>query len=1002
MSRAFAIPLQLLTALRRAKWHKNSPEPQSASPIRSKPLFRARLAPSLLLAATLAASASAQDLTTGLVGRYPLDGTGQDFSPQNNPLVLTNVQPAPDRNGNVNGAVYLNGTSAWMVTTSDSPISGDQPRTLAVWVNSGEYTFYQGQPAVIGLGDKSGTGTLYDFSLSSTGQRSLPSTAFFVHGSWMEVGTTSPVVPHGVWTHIAVSTEGTLGGSRVYVNGIRTGANLGSHSPSLRYSTVRTKMRVSTGSTSSGPSNESFIWWNQGFRGSLDDIRIYNRQLSDAEVSALYAQTSTAPAGSVPAITTQPQAQTVAAGASATFTVAATSATPLSYQWRRNGTPIPGATAASYAFAATAADQGAAFQVVVSNTAGSVTSATASLAVGPAAAVQSVEDPSLLALFACDQPLADLSRNGASVVILNASFTPDRFGRPSQALRFDGSSQSVLFNVPNLPRGNAPRTLALWVRYERTSATLGNGNDHYAGWGSNAVRQAFGMFIGAGPFPLRHFGYLGTDDTDTTTAATSAWVHVAHTFDGATSRVFVNGTLTGQRVLTLDTTGGTLFSIGGRIATEVGTNAIRDFFAGAIDDVRLWSRSLTATEVGAIYAESTATSSLPLITTQPASQTVSVGQSLTLSVVASGAGTLAYQWLRNGTVLTGATTASYAVANATATDAGTYSVLVQNALGSVYTNPATVTVTNPVPTAVAPAITTQPQGRTVDAGTAVTLTVAATGTEPLAYQWLRNGTAVPGATAASLRIASAGPGDAGTYTARVANEQGTALSTPATLVVNQLAVQVTQDPTAPGVGSPVSLTAAASPAGTYRYQWLRNGQPLAGQTNATLTIAFATPANSGAYACVVTNAAGTSLTSTPRQLQVSTGSPELRIVNSSTRLFVGTGDQVLITGLVLEGSGARSLLVRAVGPGLNPFGVTGTLPDPQLTVYDSARRVVAANDDWTASLGPIMAQAGAFPLPATSRDSALVVSLSAGAYTFMVSGANNSSGTALLEVYELP
>jgi hypothetical protein len=692
----------------------------------------------------------------------------------------------------------------------------------------------------------------------------------------------------------------------------------------------------------------------------------------------------------------------VAAGASATFTVAATSATPLSYQWRRNGTLISGATAASYAFTATAADQGAAFQVIVSNTAGSVTSATASLTVGPAAAVQSVEDPSLLALFACDQPLADLSRNGASVVILNASFTPDRFGRPSQALRFDGSSQSVLFNVPNLPRGNAPRTLALWVRYERTSATPGNGNDHYAGWGSNAVRQAFGMFIGAGPFPLRHFGYLGTDDTDTTTAATSAWVHVAHTFDGTTSRVFVNGTLTGQRVLTLDTTGGTLFSIGGRIATEVGTNAIRDFFAGAIDDVRLWSRSLTATEVGAIYAASAATSSLPLIITQPASQTVSVGQSLTLSVVASGAGTLAYQWLRNGTVLTGATTASYAVANATATDAGTYSVLVQNALGSVYTNPATVTVTNPVPTAVAPAITTQPQGRTVDAGTAVTLTVAATGTEPLAYQWLRNGTAVPGATAASLRIASAGPGDAGTYTARVANEQGTALSNPATLVVNQLAVQVTQDPTAPGVGSPVSLTAAVSPAGTYRYQWLRNGQPLAGQTNATLTIAFATPANSGAYACVVTNAAGTSLTSTPRQLQVSTGSPELRIVNSSTRLFVGTGDQVLITGLVLEGSGARSLLVRAVGPGLNPFGVTGTLPDPQLTVYDSARRVVAANDDWTASLGPIMAQAGAFPLPATSRDSALVVSLSAGAYTFMVSGANNSSGTALLEVYELP
>jgi hypothetical protein len=379
-----------------------------------------------------------------------------------------------------------------------------------------------------------------------------------------------------------------------------------------------------------------------------------------------------------------------------------------------------------------------------------------------------------------------------------------------------------------------------------------------------------------------------------------------------------------------------------------------------------------------------------------------VGQSFQLNVTASGSSPLTYQWLRNGAVLTGATSASYTVANATATDAGTYIVLVQNTVGSIYSNPATVTVGNPTPKVVAPAITTQPQGRTVDAGTAVTLMVAATGTEPLAYQWLRNGAAVPGATTASLRIASAGPGDAGTYTARVANDQGAVVSNPATLAVNQLAVQVTQDPAAPGVGSRVSFTATASPAGTYRHQWLRNGQPLAGQTGATLTMGFVTPANSGAYACVVTNAAGTSLTSATCQLEVSTGSAELRIVNSSTRLFVGTGDQVLITGFVLAGSGARSLLVRAVGPGLSPFGVAGTLSDPQLTVYDSARRVLATNDDWIASLVPIMTQAGAFPLPAASRDSALVVSLPAGAYTFMVSGANNSSGIALLEVYELP
>jgi hypothetical protein len=114
---------------------------------------------------TTSPTTSAPDLTTGLIGRYPLDGDGRDLSSSGNNLVLNGVQPTPDRNGTANGAVYLNGTSAWMVTSADVPISGAQPRTVSVWIKSDALSFYKGAPVIIGQGDKSGIATLFDLSL---------------------------------------------------------------------------------------------------------------------------------------------------------------------------------------------------------------------------------------------------------------------------------------------------------------------------------------------------------------------------------------------------------------------------------------------------------------------------------------------------------------------------------------------------------------------------------------------------------------------------------------------------------------------------------------------------------------------------------------------------------------------------------------------------------------------------------------------------------------------
>jgi hypothetical protein len=130
------------------------------------------------------------------------------------------------------------------------------------------------------------------------------------------------------------------------------------------------------------------------------------------------------------------------------------------------------------------------------------------------------------------------------------------------------------------------------------------------------------------------------------------------------------------------------------------------------------------------------------------------------------------------------------------------------------------------------------------------------------------------------------------------------------------------------------------------------------------------------------------------------------LVNASTRAYVGTGDAVLIPGFAFAGPGIVRLLVRAVGPTLGAFGVTDALGDPHLTLF-SGSAVIGANDNWggaanATDIATAAGQVGAFALPSGSPDAALLVTLSAGAYTATVSGAGGTTGTALVEIYVVP
>jgi hypothetical protein len=126
-----------------------------------------------------------------------------------------------------------------------------------------------------------------------------------------------------------------------------------------------------------------------------------------------------------------------------------------------------------------------------------------------------------------------------------------------------------------------------------------------------------------------------------------------------------------------------------------------------------------------------------------------------------------------------------------------------------------------------------------------------------------------------------------------------------------------------------------------------------------------------------------------------------RFVNLSARNRVGTGDDILIAGFNLTGTGMKQLVIRAVGPKLAAFGVPGALADPKLEVYNAAGAKVAENDNWVPTLAGAFTMVGAFPLDAGSRDAALIASLQPGGYTVQVRGADGGTGEALIEIYEV-
>ena len=164
--------------------------------------------------------------------------------------------------------------------------------------------------------------------------------------------------------------------------------------------------------------------------------------------------------------------------------------------------------------------------------------------------------------------------------------------------------------------------------------------------------------------------------------------------------------------------------------------------------------------------------------------------------------------------------------------------------------------------------------------------------------------------------------------------------------------------------------------------------------------ALLTPLSAGLHTLHVTASNSTPGAALAEVYDTDTTGTNLHLINISGRGAVDASSN-LIAGFAVNGTGSMNVLVRGVGPTLADYDVTGVISNPMITIYNGSSVSLASNDDWggSAGLSSTFTKVGAFNLPTDSKDAAILMTLTPGAYTAVVSGINGATGLALVEVY---
>ncbi|MCX8520205.1 MAG: DUF1566 domain-containing protein [Rhodoferax sp.] len=579
-----------------------------------------------------------------------------------------------------------------------------------------------------------------------------------------------------------------------------------------------------------------------------------------------------------PAITIQPENQTAITGQTATFLVRA-NGTSLRYQWQKNGTDIPGATSGSYTTPATSStNHGAIYSVSVSNSLNTVTSSMATLTVSDSAVPPAITS----------QPVAQTVTEGQSTTFsVTATGTTLRYQWKKAGNDISGATSSTYTTDATVIGDNnavfsvvVSNALGLVTSDNATLSVTPAVVSPLVVTPTITHQPAAGLSLVAGQS-------ASFSVTATGTSLSYQWKKNGTDIPGATASSY-------HIPVTSMADSGTVYSV-------VVSNS-----AGAVNSS---DASLTVTPATVA----------PSISTQPVAKTVSAGLAASFTVTATGTGPLAYQWKKGGNNIPGATSNSYTTPATSLSDSGAeYSVSVSNNLGTATSNMVILTVT------MVPVFTEQPTDQAVNPGAAATFSANTTGSQPISYQWRKNGTNIPNAISRTYTTPpTSSTNNDERFTVVVTNSFGTVTSNEARLTVYAPPAIGTQ-PAAQTAYTSLTATFSVTATGTapLTYQWQKNGIDIAGATSSIYTTPATSSADIGetlAYSVVVTNSLGTA----------SSNSATLTVSSRYSRVANASGGTYDLTECVKDNS------TGLVWEGKNPIGSSSRAGDAIYTNFDS-------------------------------------------------------------------
>jgi hypothetical protein len=451
--------------------------------------------------------------------------------------------------------------------------------------------------------------------------------------------------------------------------------------------------------------------------GSVDEVAVFKHSLTPAQITALWAA-GRAAGLLAPSISQSPVPQSLYPGRTAQFSVTASGTPPLSYHWRKAGVPlsnvgnVSGATSSSLSLTSVGAGDVASYDVVVTNSAGSVTSSVAALTlVSPtggayeAAVVAAVPDAywrlneAYGSSYAFDAYGGYTATYGASAVPgvpgpLNTELSG--FESANTAVTLYQNTPGSWVSVPPLNLDTNTVTITAWIY--PSSANQTNAGIFFQRQGLTVAGLCYDTVDGT------QLGYNWNNSAGAYNYLSglyitpNQWSFVALVVEPTQATLYLYTTNTQHAAANVLTHPNQDFAGTSYIGDDTSDAAGARIFNGTIDEVAVWKRALTGEQIAALFSAASGAHFAPTIAFQPQSQSLYAGLNAQFTVSAAGSATLGYHWLKNGAPIndsgnvSGTATPALSITAASSADAARYSVVVTNSVGSITSQVATLTV----------------------------------------------------------------------------------------------------------------------------------------------------------------------------------------------------------------------------------------------------------------------------------------------------------------------